>query len=82
MGHSGELQIDFEAMAEHLSALQAAAHAHGTSIELLILAPEFQPLLWQTPTGRSLRGRFPVMTGPAWVRHDEHYHVNFVNPAG
>jgi penicillin-insensitive murein endopeptidase len=81
-GRLGNLQIDFEAMAAHLAALEEAARAHGTGIELLIFAPEFQALLWRTPAGRRLQGRFPVMTTPAWVRHDEHYHVNFRNPEG
>lgn len=79
-GHSGDLTIDFEAMAAHLAALDEAARAHGTRIELLILAPEYQTLLWQTPTGDQLQGRLPVMTRQAWVRHDEHYHVDFANP--
>ncbi|MEW6366410.1 MAG: hypothetical protein AB1714_17430 [Acidobacteriota bacterium] len=81
-GRLGDLRIDFEAMGEHLAALDAAARAHGTRIELFILAPELQPFLWQTPAGRALQGRFPVMMTPAWVRHDEHYHVDFANPDG
>ena len=81
-GRLGDLHIDFEAMAEHLAALDAAARAHGSGIQLLIRAPDLQPLLWETPTGRMIKGRFPVMMKPAWVRHDEHYHVDFVNPAG
>jgi penicillin-insensitive murein DD-endopeptidase len=81
-GHLGKLQIDFEAIAEHLAALDKAAGEHGTRIKLLIFAPEYQSLLWHTDMGRRLQGRFPVMKTPAWVRHDEHYHVDFENPAG
>jgi penicillin-insensitive murein endopeptidase len=79
-GRHEELAIDFEAMAVHLAALDVAARAHGTRIERLILAPELQPLLWSTGAGRSLQDRFPVMTRKAWVRHDEHYHVDFAKP--
>lgn len=79
-GRRGGLAIDFEALAAHLDALQRAAAARGTRIELLILAPEYLDLLWRTPTGRGLRGRIPVLPRPAWVRHDEHYHVDFANP--
>lgn len=79
-GTLDELRIDFEAIALHLAALDREARAHGTGIARLIIAPEFQPLLWATPTGRTLRGRFPVMTTRAWVRHDEHYHVDFETP--
>jgi penicillin-insensitive murein endopeptidase len=79
-GLRGDLAIDFEALAAHLAALERAAAAHGTRVELLILAPEYLDLLWRTPTGRELRGRIPVLSRPAWVRHDEHYHVDFANP--
>lgn len=74
------LRIDFEAMALHLEALERAARARGSRIELLILAPEYHRLLWQTTAGRRLAGRVPVLPGAAWVRHDEHYHVDFANP--
>ncbi len=79
-GRRGDLAIDFEAVAAHLAALERAAAAQGTRIELVIMAPEYLDLLWQTPTGRELRGRIPVLTRPAWVRHDEHYHVDFAKP--
>jgi penicillin-insensitive murein DD-endopeptidase len=81
-GRCGQLQIDFEALAQHLVALDREAKAHGSGIQLFILAPELQPLLWDTPSGRTIKGAFPVMTRPAWVRHDEHYHVDFTPPAG
>ena len=81
-GRLGDLQIDFEAIAKHLDALQHAARTHGIRIDLVVLAPEYLPLLWQTPTGRSLQDKFsPFYREPAKTRHDEHYHVNFSNPA-
>lgn len=80
-GQLGEWRIDFEAIAVHLDALDRAARRHGSRMERLILAPEYLPLLWATPSGRALQARIPAMGTPAWVRHDEHYHVDFARPA-
>lgn len=79
-GRRGAQHIDFEAIALHLAALERAARQHGTRIERLILAPEFLPLLWAAPSGHGLKSRIAVLRGPAWVRHDEHYHVDFTAP--
>jgi penicillin-insensitive murein endopeptidase len=76
-GRAGELRIDFEAVAAHLVALEQAATRHGLAIELVIFAPEFQSQLARTEQGRSVLRRLPFMRGQAWVRHDEHYHVDF-----
>ncbi len=69
--------IDFPALAAHLSALAAAAPRHGLAIDLVIFAPELQRQLFALPEGAALRSRLRFMPRPAWVRHDEHYHVNF-----
>jgi penicillin-insensitive murein endopeptidase len=82
LGQYGKLRIDFEAIAEHLAALDRAARAHGTKIQLFLLASDLQSLLWKTPTGGTLEERFSSMAKPAWARHDEHYHVDFANPSG
>lgn len=77
-GRSGNLQIDFESLAALISALDAAAAENGLRIELVIVTPEYIPLLLATPSGRklsSLSSRF--MRHAAWVRHDEHVHVDF-----
>jgi penicillin-insensitive murein endopeptidase len=76
-GRRDDLQIDFEIVARHLAALDEAARRHGLVVAKVILAPEYLPLLWATPTGATLKGRLPFMQTPAWVRHDEHYHVDF-----
>lgn len=81
-GRGGDLTIDFEALAAHLAALDAVARRKGSGIELLILAPEYYERVWTTKAGAHLRGRFPILGRPAWVRHDEHYHVDFRAPAG
>ena len=76
-GNNGNLRIDFDAVARHLAALDRAATGRRLKIQRVILAPEFLPLLRQTPAGSRLEGRLPFMSTPAWIRHDEHYHVDF-----
>lgn len=75
-GRAGGYQIDFEAMALHLLALEEAAKAHGLRITAVIFDAPLQPKLLATPAGKKLAGRMPFV-GRAWIRHDEHYHVNF-----
>jgi len=79
-GKLGELTIDFEALAEHLYQLQVSAAAKGAGIALVILDPPYLPLLFATRRGVYLREKVPFMKGRAWVRHDEHYHVDFRIP--
>jgi len=76
-GREGNLRIDFASMAAHLGALDDAARAHALRIDRVIFAPELQPLLFGTPRGGELRARVPFVAWRAWVRHDEHYHVDF-----
>jgi penicillin-insensitive murein DD-endopeptidase len=79
-GFSGDLRIDFDAMAAHLAALDRAARGRGSAIELVILAPELERVLKSRPARRALVENLPFMRGRPWVRHDEHYHVDFANP--
>jgi penicillin-insensitive murein endopeptidase len=76
-GKVGAMRIDFEAMALHLERLGAAAPAHGLVIERVIFAPELHPELFATAAGRRIRHSLSFTTGPVWIRHDEHYHVDF-----
>lgn len=80
MGQASELQIDFEAMAEHLYALNLAASQRGSGISLVIFDPVLMPKLFQTARGAYLKRTLPFIKGPAWVRHDEHYHIDFAVP--
>jgi penicillin-insensitive murein DD-endopeptidase len=74
--------IDFEIIARHLVALDEAARQHGLAITKVIVTPEYLPLLWATPTGATLQKKLPFMQKPSWVRHDEHYHVDFAVGTG
>ncbi len=76
-GRSGSQQIDFEAMATHLLTLSQAARARGAPIRRVIFDVNLQPRLFATPAGGQLRGQIAFNTAQAWVRHDEHYHVEF-----
>lgn len=73
----GEYRIDFEAMGEHLYQLDAAAKAEGSGIALVIFDRDYLPKLFATKRGPWLEKRLTFMQGKPWVRHDEHYHVDF-----
>lgn len=79
-GRYQDYTIDFAAMAEHLHELQVAAKARGVALALVIVDPPFLARLYATPRGSELKQSLPVMKGRAWVRHDEHYHVDFAIP--
>jgi penicillin-insensitive murein endopeptidase len=76
-GRWHDLEIDYPAIVAHLAALEAAAHHHGLRIERVIFAPELMHLLEQAPGGRVIVKQIPFMRARPWVRHDEHYHVDF-----
>jgi len=76
----GEYTIDFEALAEHLYQLDIAAKATGSGIDLAIFDNQFLPRLFATKRGTYLKEKLPFMKGKPWVRHDEHYHIDFAVP--
>lgn len=75
-GCRADLCIDFEALARHLCALSEVSGAHGTRIKRVILAPDLRPHLKGTVDGRCAR-ELTFMRKRAWVRHDDHVHVDF-----
>lgn len=77
---SGEHRIDFPALAEHLYQLDVAAKARGIGIALVIFDTAYLPKLFATPRGAYLQKNLRFMKGQPWVRHDEHYHVDFAVP--
>jgi penicillin-insensitive murein endopeptidase len=76
-GRYGEMRIDFAAVAAHLAALDDAARANGLRVRRVIFAPELVRRMEETAEGRTVSARTPWMEGTPWVRHDEHYHVDF-----
>jgi penicillin-insensitive murein endopeptidase len=73
-------RIDFEAMAEHLYQVSIAARRHGVTIERVIFDPPLMDKLFSSGArGPELR-HLPFMRTRPWVRHDEHYHIDFGVP--
>jgi penicillin-insensitive murein endopeptidase len=71
-------RIDFDAMAEHLYQISLAAHQHGLAIERVIFDPRLTEKLFSSSRrGEELRRSMPFMKKPPWIRHDEHYHIDF-----
>ncbi|HEY5827676.1 MAG: penicillin-insensitive murein endopeptidase [Hyphomicrobiaceae bacterium] len=79
-GRAGSLLIDFEAMGLHLLALDKAARANGTRIQRVIFDPALHSKLAASPGGAQALARLPFQRQRSWVRHDEHYHVDFAVP--
>jgi penicillin-insensitive murein endopeptidase len=79
-GRAGSHRLDFEAMALHLLALDRAARAHGIRIARVIFDVGLQPRLAATGPGSQVLRRIAFNKRQAWVRHDEHYHVDFDVP--
>jgi penicillin-insensitive murein DD-endopeptidase len=79
-GRYEDLRIDFEAVAEHLFQLDATARARGSGLALVIFDAPYLPKLFATRRGPYLKANLPFMKGRPWVRHDEHYHVDFAVP--
>ena len=77
-GERGEERIDFDALGEHLYALGKTAKKHGVKIERVILAPDLRDELFASRRGPWRRKHLVFLRRGAWVRHDDHYHVDFV----
>lgn len=75
-----ELTIDFEALSAHIYFLNEAADQHQVSIKRVIFDPRLQPILFKTKYGKLLKGKIKFNSKQAWVRHDEHIHVDFTIP--
>lgn len=73
-------KIDFEAMAAHLLALKNAADQRGVKIWRVIFDNDLQKLLFQTSKGKELQAQLTFSKKKPWVRHDEHYHIDFIVP--
>lgn len=79
-GRAGDLRIDYEAMAEHLYQLDQSARRRGLGITRVIFDPALTRPLHATPRGAYLRQHVRFMKERPWIRHDEHYHVDFATP--
>lgn len=76
-GRYRDYRIDYEALAVHIVALDKAAKSHSLSLRRVIFDPRLAPNLYNTSYGEYLRKNITIPTKNSWVRHDEHYHVDF-----
>jgi penicillin-insensitive murein endopeptidase len=76
-GRGEGLTIDFESVAQLLLEVHRQADLHGLAVDRIIVAPEYvdRVLSANAPGIRKLEQLF--MRKPAWVRHDEHLHIDF-----
>lgn len=77
-GQYQELNIDYPAMVKHLSALKLAADRNGVKIWRVIFDNDLQKQLFKLHEATSLLKGIEFSTKKPWVRHDEHYHVDFI----
>lgn len=68
-------QINFKAIDASLLALQEYANTQGGRIQRVFFAPDLQKHL-----SAKVRSKFQFNTKQSWVRHDDHYHVDFGFP--
>lgn len=79
-GRKDDLKIDFEAIAEHIYQLHVSAKKRGIGLWRVIFDPTLQPYLHASSRWPYLKENVQFSTKPSWVRHDEHYHVDFDVP--
>ena len=70
-------QIDYDALAAHIVALHKESLKLGSDIWRVIFDPKLQPNLFKTKYGEYLKSNIEFSKKRSWVRHDEHYHVDF-----
>ena len=71
-------RIDYIALAAHLVALHESSQRYGVDIWRVIF--KLQPKLFATEYGDYLKTHIEFSKKRSWVRHDEHYHVDFDIP--
>lgn len=72
--------IDYTALAAHIVALHKESKKAGSDLWRVIFDPKLQPELFKTKYASYLRRNIQFSKKRSWVRHDEHYHVDFEIP--
>ena len=75
-----DYSIDYVALAAHIVALDKASKKLGFELWRVIFDPQLQPKLMKTKYGDYLKANIQFSKKRSWVRHDEHYHVDFSVP--
>ena len=78
-GTYDDLSIDFEALAAHIAAVARSAERAGVEIWRVIFDPKLQPWLHKTKAWPEIED-IEFSKRRSWVRHDEHYHIDFRVP--
>jgi len=78
-GQYRKLSIDYESMASHLAALKREAKKSGVGIWRVIFDPKMQASLQKTKAWAEISD-LKFSSRRSWVRHDDHYHVDFQIP--
>jgi len=74
------LVIDYEALAAHIVVLHKNSKKLGYDLWRVIFDPKLQSSLFKTEYGAYLKENVQFSKKRSWVRHDEHYHVDFSVP--
>lgn len=79
-GEYKHYRIDYEAMAAHIVILHKQAISSGYDIWRVIFDPKLQAGLFETGYKDYLESNINFSKRKSWVRHDEHYHIDFSVP--
>lgn len=79
-GNYKEFRIDYAALAAHIVELHKESKKLGIDLWRVIFDPKLQPMLFKTKYGSYLKANVQFSKKRSWVRHDEHYHVDFLVP--
>jgi len=79
-GSYEDYTIDYEALAAHIVVLHKESRKISRNIWRVIYAPELQVNLLKTKYANYLKKNIQFSKNRSWIRHDEHYHVDFIIP--
>lgn len=79
-GHYENYRIDYDALAAHIVMLHKESRRQGHNLWRVIFDPDLQPQLFETRYADYLNKNISFSKKRSWVRHDEHYHVDFSIP--
>lgn len=79
-GKYDDYTIDYEALAAHVVALHKQSKRLGYDLWRVIFDPKLQPKLFKTKYANYLKTNIQFSKKRSWVRHDEHYHIDFAIP--
>jgi len=79
-GEYENYRIDYEAMAAHIVMLHKETKSLSYDIWRVIFDPSLQSGLFKTKYKNYLQSNISFSKKRSWVRHDEHYHIDFSIP--